>query len=138
MQSLMFQLWPSRLLISALLEHLWYPSRNTLNVQSDLILISGFLIWFNFIWEIPTSMELTLGLPCRLLVLPEYTLPQTDEILEEAAMEAEKEEEMEKRRRRSCVWMDAGYLNNYKLTMVKLISKVNGHLTEITSLMSRL
>ena len=48
-------------------------------------------------------MELTLGLPCRLLVLPEYTLAQNDEFLEKAAMEGEKEEEREKGRRRSCV-----------------------------------
>ena len=45
-----------------------------------------------------------------LLVVPEYTLPQKDEYLEEAAMEGEKEEEREKGRRRNvCLkWMHLG------------------------------
>ena len=73
-------------------------------IEPETLISQNFVVsqqhFFNLTQLSPTSMELTLGLPCRLLVLPEYTLPQTDEILEEAAMEVEKEEKREKGRRR--------------------------------------
>ena len=52
-------------------------------------------------------MELMLGLLGGLFVVSEYTLPQNDDYLEEAAMEGEKEKEREKERKRNvCLkWM---------------------------------
>ena len=64
-------------------------------------------------------MELTLGLSGGLLVIPEYTLPQNDEYLEEAAMEGEKEEEREKREEEE---------TNHGWFFIK----INGHLMEKT------